>query len=167
MIENLWAPWRASYIRKGEKKSEGCIFCEFPQKGPASYKEHFILYSSEKAFVIFNLYPYNAGHLMVIPRRHVSDLSELPKEEYQALCELLQKTVAILKQELLPEGMNLGMNLGKAAGAGIADHCHFHVVPRWNGDTNFMPVVAETKVIGKSLGELYQKLLPAFKEVFG
>jgi len=141
-------------------KPEGCIFCRFPAE--TSDRENLVLGRSAHAFVILNKYPYNNGHLMVIPRRHVADLSLLPEEEFQDLHRLLRASVQQLAAAYQPQGFNLGMNLGRVAGAGIADHLHYHVVPRWGGDTNFMPVLAETKVMIEHLGSSYDRLRVLF-----
>jgi ATP adenylyltransferase len=147
---------------QGEHGAQECIFCRFPADGKARRQEHQILCVTAHAFVSMNRFPYNSGHVMVVPRTHTADLMALPEAEYQDTCELLRKTVAILTGELSAHGCNLGMNLGRVAGAGIDQHAHFHIVPRWNGDTNFMPVVGDTKVLSEHLLATYDKLLPAF-----
>lgn len=139
-----------------------CIFCAFPALGRGRHREHLILCASRFFFVMMNRFPYNNGHIMVVPARHVADPSLLPDEEHQALAEGLRRATTILRGVLEPHGFNVGMNLGRAAGAGIDAHCHWHVVPRWNGDTNFMPVVGEVKVMGEHLEASYDRLLPAF-----
>jgi ATP adenylyltransferase len=160
-MDVLWAPWRMEFI-KGEKP-QGCIFCDFPaQTGAEADRKNLILGRSPSSFAIFNKYPYNSGHLMIIPRRHTADFPSLSKAESEDLHGLLALAVRLLNQELKPDGMNIGMNLGRAAGAGIADHLHYHIVPRWNGDTNFMPVVSETKVIVEHLSATYDRLRPLF-----
>src|SRR5262249_43546430 len=142
--------------------SQECIFCKFPADGPAQFEEHQILCCTPHAFVIMNRFPYNSGHVMVVPRQHTADLMALPEPAYQATCELLRKTLAIVTRELSAHGANLGMNLGRVAGAGIDQHAHFHIVPRWNGDTNFMPVTGDTKVLSEHMLATYEKLRPAF-----
>jgi ATP adenylyltransferase len=160
-MENLWAPWRMEFIQA--EKPEGCIFCTFPaQTGEQADRKNLILGRSRHSFAILNRYPYNNGHLMVIPRRHTAEFEDLPGEELDDLHRLLQRSVRVVKEAYRPEGFNLGMNLGKVAGAGIADHLHHHVVPRWGGDTNFMPVLAETKVLIQHLGESYLLLRRLF-----
>lgn len=162
-LEHLWAPWRSSYVgEKREDREKHCIFCVYPAEGEASFRKNLILYSDPHAFVILNRFPYNGGHVMVVPRLHVATLEELPEEPYLVLCKMIRATCAALRSRLRLDGLNLGMNLGASAGAGIAQHCHFHIVPRWNGDTNFMPVVSGTKVISRALDETYDFLLPAF-----
>jgi len=154
-----------SYILgEANKVSEpGCIFCELPAQGPARFRENLILCCGERAFVILNRFPYNNAHLMVVPRSHVADPSLLPEAEYRVLSELLRRTTARLRQAVKPHGINLGMNLGRTAGAGIDEHCHYHLVPRWDGDTNFMPVVGGAKVISEGLNQTYDRLQPVFE----
>lgn len=154
----LWAPWRMEFI-DAPKRSD-CIFCTFPAEDRDA--ENLILGRSRHSFVIFNRFPYNNGHLMVIPRRHGADFARLPREEADDLNRVLQLAIEILGEEYRPQGFNLGMNLGAAAGAGIAEHLHWHVVPRWAGDTNFMPVVGATKVMIEHLQGGWQKLRPRF-----
>lgn len=163
-IAHLWAPWRTSYIEeKREDRQKGCIFCAYPSEGESGFEKNLILCCTEHAFVILNRYPYNGGHVMVIPRLHVPNLEQLPVDAYQEMCDLLRFTCGAIRSRLKVDGLNLGMNLGESAGAGIASHCHFHVVPRWNGDTNFMPILAGAKVLSRALDETYQFLLPAFR----
>ncbi|MCB9556083.1 MAG: HIT domain-containing protein [Deltaproteobacteria bacterium] len=171
-MDRLWAPWRGQYIleaaaaeRGQSAPREGCIFCTLPAAGAEAARENLILSAGEQAFVIMNRYPYNNGHLMVVPRRHVAELSALDAADYRVLCELLRRTSAALAKVMQPDGINLGMNLGRSAGAGIADHCHFHLVPRWNGDTNFMPVVGQTKVLSFGLEQTYDQLVPEIADL--
>lgn len=159
-MEQLWAPWRLAYITG--TKVDGCIFCVFP-KQDEDQKNH-ILYRGKHAFIIMNAFPYSNGHLMVVPYRHTSDLTELSTEENAEMMALLQKACTVLKKAFCPDGFNVGINMGTAAGAGIADHIHMHIVPRWNGDTNFMPVFADIKVIPEALETTYNKLKPLFDE---
>ncbi|HNN53917.1 MAG TPA: HIT domain-containing protein [Pseudomonadota bacterium] len=163
-MDRLWAPWRMAYILQasGEQGAQQCIFCQFPSEGPARFAEHLILCCNRSAFAIMNRFPYGSGHIMVVPKRHGADLMALPADEYQATCELLRQANQIVGKELGAHGANLGMNLGRVAGAGIDQHAHFHIVPRWNGDTNFMPVVGDVKVISEHLQATYDKLRPAF-----
>lgn len=157
----LWAPWRMEYILNNQKEP-GCIFC------PASLnelRERHILYWGETTLVLMNKFPYNNGHLLVAPVRHVPDLEPLTDRELSALLAMVRRSVAILKQVLNPEGFNVGLNLGKVAGAGVADHLHFHIVPRWNGDTNFMAVVGDLRVIPEHLDQTYERLVLCFQEV--
>lgn len=162
-MDRLWAPWRMAYILGGDERPDGeCIFCAFPQAGRAQFRKHQILCATEHAFVILNKYPYNNGHVMVVPRAHVASLEALDEPAYLATARLLRQSLGALKAALRPDGVNLGMNLGRTAGAGIDQHCHFHLVPRWNGDTNFMPVVGDVKVLSEMLDATYERLLPSF-----
>jgi len=157
-MQRLWAPWRESFILG--RKERGCIFCK--RIKAKNDPRHFILYRGKNSFVILNLYPYNTGHLMVVPNRHIGSPEDLTAQEAQELMTLSAKSVVALRSALKPEGFNLGMNLGRTAGAGIADHIHIHVVPRWSGDTNFMPILAETKVLSLGLKTVYARLKKAF-----
>lgn len=159
-MDRIWAPWRLAFVEGADDKPKGCIFCLFPAE--RRDRERLVLGRSEHAFAILNKYPYNNGHLMVVPRRHVADPADLDEAEWDDLQRLLRTSVAILKQAYGPDALNLGMNLGRAAGAGIADHLHWHAVPRWSGDTNFMPVLAETRVIPEHLDATWEKLRPLF-----
>ncbi len=160
-MDALWAPWRMEFIDKS--KPEGCIFCRFPaERGVDADRRNLIVARSARSFAILNRYPYNSGHLMVIPLRHTADFAGLSDEESQDLHRLLRLSLKALQETYRPDGYNVGMNLGRSAGAGIEDHLHYHVVPRWIGDTNFMPVLAETKVMIESLGQAHDKLSPVF-----
>jgi ATP adenylyltransferase len=153
-----------AYILSGSETpaAEVCIFCARPAEGPARFRDNLILCAGEHAFVIMNKYPYQNGHLMVIPRRHVSDPADLTDAEFAATAELLRRATTAVRAAMTPHGVNIGMNLGRVAGAGIDTHCHYHIVPRWNGDHNFMPVLAETRSIGEHLEATYAKLAPHF-----
>jgi ATP adenylyltransferase len=157
----LWAPWRMGYIL--EKKKRGCIFCKKPTE--RRDKENLILCQGDDAFVIMNKFPYNNGHLMVVPKRHCIDMDQLGDGELQELSYFLKLSLRVLKQCLHPHGFNIGMNIGKVGGAG-EEHIHFHIIPRWTGDTNFMPVLGETKVIPEYLEETYQKLHSVFRDLY-
>ena len=162
-MEKLWAPWRLEFIT-GEKP-EGCIFCLFPAENRD--RERLVLGRSAHSFVILNKFPYNNGHLMVVPRAHVSSLDRLDEEAFLDLQRTLRLSIGVIKEFCSPEGMNVGMNLGHCAGAGIADHLHWHVVPRWVGDSNFMPVLAETRVVPEHLDRTWERLRPAFDRALG
>jgi ATP adenylyltransferase len=148
----------------GHTKGQGCFLCEHP-KDEAHFRENLVLVVQEHAFVCLNRYPFTTSHLLVAPKRHVADPTELEAAEYNALMELLRESIARLRRVVKCEGINVGFNLGKVAGAGVADHLHGHVVPRWNGDTNFMPVIADVRVMPEYLDEAYQRLAPAFLEL--
>jgi len=156
--EILWAPWRMEYIL-GEKE-RGCIFCT--RINQESDKENLILFRGKNNFVIMNKYPYNNGHLMVVPNRHTSELDSLGDPEKLEMMNLVSKSMNVLKKTVNPDGFNVGLNIGKIAGAGIDDHLHFHIVPRWVADTNFMPVVAQTKIISEDLGKTWERLKEGF-----
>jgi len=157
----LWAPWRIEYIRS--PKHDGCIFCDFPKENRD--KERLILHRGKYSFVIMNNYPYNPGHVMIAPYRHVGKWEDLTDDELLEIMKLSQLMIKALKRAMNPDGFNLGVNLGRVAGAGIDDHVHLHIVPRWNGDTNFMPVIADTKVIPESLKEAYDELKRVIDEI--
>ena len=159
-LQRLWTPWRMSYIRGPRPKIDGCPFCVLPNEGDDA--EALIVHRGATAYVVLNAYPYNPGHLMIVPFRHVAALEELTPDEVGEVAQLAQRAVVALKTSSGAEAFNMGMNLGSAAGAGIADHLHQHVVPRWSGDTNFMPVVGQTRVLPELLAETYGRLVPAF-----
>ncbi|OPZ79304.1 MAG: AP-4-A phosphorylase [Actinobacteria bacterium ADurb.Bin444] len=157
-LDVMWAPWRMEYI--GSPKPTGCIFCEKPTAGddPANH----IVWRGNHAFVLLNAYPYNNGHLMVAPYKHIANLEDLAPDVTAEMMRLCQDAIRALKRDFNPDGVNMGINLGSAAGAGVKDHLHIHVVPRWNGDTNFMSVITDTRVIPQSLDESYRILHAAF-----
>ncbi len=157
-IPKLWAPWRMEYIRSIREK--GCIFCDKPAR--EQDRDDLILYRGERAVILMNLYPYNNGHLMIAPYQHASTLEDLPDETMLEIMQLARATMGILRRELQAQGFNLGLNQGEIAGAGIAEHVHFHIVPRWAGDTNFMPVTGHAKVLVEGLQESYDHLKPHF-----
>jgi ATP adenylyltransferase len=157
-MQVLWAPWRMAYVGAG-KTDAGCIFCRAVD-GDA--RDRLLLGASSASVVMLNRYPYASGHLMVAPRRHTAALPDLPDAEHADLADTLRRTLRTLEQVLRPDGFNLGMNLGTCAGAGVADHLHWHVVPRWSGDTNFMPVLADVRVMPEHLLATYDRLRPAF-----
>jgi len=153
-MEQLWAPWRVEYIRK--TREIGCILC---QKIKESNDEaNLILCRGQNNFIILNAFPYNPGHLMVAPYRHTANLQDLTYEEVKEHFDLVRKGVELLKEVMKPDGFNVGLNLGKVAGAGIEEHLHTHIVPRWQGDTNFMPVLSDTRVISEAVTATYKKL---------
>jgi ATP adenylyltransferase len=155
----LWAPWRMEYILG--PKEQGCIFCDKPKQ--TQDRENLILHRGAQAFVIMNKYPYNNGHLLIVPYRHEADLGRLTNAESLEMMELLQKSAAALKGTCAPQGFNIGMNVGAVAGAGIDSHLHFHIVPRWNADTNFMPIIGHTKVVSEGLWETWAHLRERFQ----
>lgn len=159
MADVVWAPWRMTYILA--EKPTGCIFCTKPREQCDA--ENLIVWRGYTAFVMMNRYPYNNGHLMVVPQAHAASLTELEPAQRAELGELTMLCEQVLRQAMRPDGFNIGLNLGSAAGAGIAEHLHVHVVPRWDGDTNFMTVVSELRVIPQHLDQTYAMLMPYFQ----
>jgi ATP adenylyltransferase len=164
IVERLWRPWRIKYIRDIESiRDEGCIFCTKPES--SDDRQSLILYRGEKAYIMMNLFPYNTGHVMVSPYRHLGEFEDLDDEERKELMDLATLAVKAIKRAMEPQAFNLGMNLGKVAGAGFHEHLHMHVVPRWLGDTNFMPVVAKAKVLPESIEEKSDRLRSSVEEI--
>ncbi len=156
-MENLWRPWRIKYILGDKEK--GCIFCDKLREQKDT--ENYILRRSETSFIMLNIYPYNNGHLMVVPYKHVASFEGLSKDELGELMQMVNLCTELLKKTMRPDGFNIGVNLGRVAGAGVKDHVHIHVVPRWTGDTNFMPVLADVRVIPEGLDSVYESLARA------
>jgi ATP adenylyltransferase len=157
-MKYIWAPWRIQYIRG--KKPKGCILCDKPSEDKD--KENYILYRGKKNFIMLNSFPYNPGHLLVAPYRHTGNMDELTIAERNEHYELVSRSIKVLKEALNPDGFNIGANLGKAAGAGIDEHFHSHIVPRWNGDNNFVPVLADVRVVPQALVDTYDALWGKF-----
>jgi len=161
-LERLWSPWRAKYIASGvDSQAEGCVFCRIASD-PEHDETNLVLHRAEHAFIVLNLYPYISGHLMVVPYLHTAEFDSLPKEISDDLMDLAKRSQTALREVYTPSGFNLGMNLGSAAGAGMPDHLHIHLLPRWSGDTNFMTTVGETRVLPESLETTYSKLRARF-----
>ena len=156
-MDVLWAPWRMAYIGTA-REERACIFCAATSGDP---RERLLLGATVHSLIMLNRYPYQSGHLMVAPRRHTADLPGLPADEHADLAETLRRALASLGELFKPDGFNLGMNLGAAAGAGVLDHLHWHIVPRWKGDTNFMPAIADVKVMPEHLLETYDRVRAA------
>ena len=165
-MEKLWSPWRSQYIEtfNSKKEKEGCVFCKAVDESIEDNKCHKV-YDGKTCFAMLNLYPYNSGHLLVIPHKHYSKLSELSQNEIIEMMDVVQLAIKALESVMNPQGFNFGANLGKAAGAGIEDHLHFHIVPRWNGDTNFMPALGEVKIISQDILKTKELLINAFKKI--
>lgn len=161
-MDKLWAPWRVKYITKILKKQKGCVFCRIIKE--KKDKANYILKRTQHSYAVLNIYPYNNGHVLILPNRHVDDLSKLTKSERDDLWALMDDIKKVLDKILSPGGYNLGINLGRVAGAGFPGHLHIHLVPRWHGDVNFMPVVAETKIISQSLRTLHGRITNAYKK---
>jgi ATP adenylyltransferase len=157
-MEQIWAPWRIEYIQM--EKPEGCILCDKPSQN--NDVQNYILHRGDKNFVIMNSYPYNPGHLMIAPYRHIASLEELTKEELHEHFDIVTRSIKLLRQVFNPGGFNIGMNIGQVAGAGIYRHVHTHIVPRWQGDTNFMPVISDVRVVPEALAETYNRLKGKF-----
>ena len=158
--DRIWAPWRLAYVRDASKDAEqGCIFCAKPAEDD---RENLIVHRGERCFVILNLYPYTNGHLMVAPFEHVAGLEDLPAETTAEMMALGQRAIEVLKAAYEPHGFNVGFNQGRVAGAGVEHHIHMHVVPRWGGDTNFMPVLGDTRVMPQTLDQTYETLAGKF-----
>ena len=162
-MKYLWAPWRLPYIKRAGRVENTCIFCALPREGRD--RENRILYQGRRAFAILNTFPYNSGHLMVVPHRHVADPVDLADDEALEMFRLSSATMTAIRETYHAEGFNVGMNIGRPAGAGIVDHLHLHVVPRWIGDTNFMPVFGDVKVLPEDLTETYDRLATALRSV--
>lgn len=159
-IDVLWAPWRMKYIEYTKiEKSRGCFICEAVRS--SNPEEKLVVHRTESVVVLMNRYPYNTGHLLIAPARHVAEFAQLRDSELFELAAILRDSLEWLRKALSPDGFNIGVNIGRVAGAGLEDHLHIHVVPRWNGDTNFMPIVANTKVIPEALVDTHRKITAA------
>jgi len=162
-MKNLWTPWRMTYIQGKKTQEEGCIF--EAGAGKSYDKESLLLYRDALTIVLLNRFPYANGHLLIAPSRHVSDITDLLEEESSALFDMIRESVAIIRKQKTPDGFNIGLNLGTVAGAGHPDHLHFHVVPRWEGDHNYMTVLAEVRTIPEHIEISFDLLLPDFQEL--
>ena len=163
-MKQLWAPWRMEYILNEIDDKKGCIFCDFPKEN--SDIKNLIVYRSKYCFVILNKFPYNNGHVLIVPFEHTNDYIALDDSTLFDMQKIVQKTMQVLKNIMQPTAMNIGMNLGRTAGAGIDQHLHYHIVPRWDGDTNFMPVISDTKVVSESLEATRDKLYNEFQRLY-
>jgi ATP adenylyltransferase len=163
----LWAPWRIEYILSPKDRSRGCIFCNVQSASEDELRARLVVCVTEHAFVVLNRYPFASGHLLVVPHAHVDAVEALDDAAYDATFRLLRDSVVRVKRAFKPEGVNVGMNLGAVAGAGIAEHAHAHVVPRWSGDTNFMPVLADVRVVPQALEATLDHVAPFFADVPG
>lgn len=163
-MEKLWAPWRVNYIKQTDRRYRPHTFTRIIKS--RDDKNNFVIFRRELSFCVLNIYPYNNGHLLIVPNRRVDDISKLKRAEREDLMDSVEIAKNLLEDTMKPQGFNIGLNLGSAAGAGIPQHIHFHIVPRWKGDSNFMPVVGETKVISQSLKESYKLLRDAYKKKY-
>jgi ATP adenylyltransferase len=160
-MDRLWTPWRFDYISKIDPSSARCVFCEILADNRDA--ENFILHRGRSAFVILNLFPYTSGHVLVVADRHIATLEDATQEELHEFLEAAQACERALRKEYHPDGFNIGFNIGRAAGAGVDRHLHMHVLPRWTGDSNFLSVVAETRVLPEDIPQTYKRLLPYFR----
>jgi ATP adenylyltransferase len=158
-MDRLWSPWRLTYVSSSTRPRTGCVFCDV---APLTEPDSLVVWEGSTHYVVLNLYPYNNGHLMVVPRRHIASLADMDATELQEMAVLMRRSEGVLLDAYRPEGINVGINLGRAAGAGIHEHLHVHLVPRWAGDTNFMTVVGETRVLPEELGATAGRLRPLF-----
>ncbi len=164
-MDKLWSPWRSKYIesfKPGALKDGECLFCKVQKTN--TDKDNYIVYRSEHSFIIMNLYPYNSGHIMIVPYQHTSELYSLNKDETLDCMNMVNLGCKILNDSVFPHGFNIGVNIGRISGAGIDEHVHFHIVPRWSGDTNFMPVINDVKLVSEAMDDTYKKLLKALEK---
>ena len=164
MFKILWNPWRYEYIKTTTKPNKTCIFCELLKQRD---EEAYILHRGKYSYVVLNAYPYNSGHLMIVPYKHVGTIEELDQETIIEMMNFVKKSIRVLREAFTPDGFNIGINIGRAAGAGIPGHVHIHVVPRWVGDSNFMAIIASTKTLPISLDETYTILREKWKQING
>ncbi|MEO0083000.1 MAG: HIT domain-containing protein [candidate division WOR-3 bacterium] len=161
-MKQIWAPWRMQYIKQcqtAKTKNDGCFLC-LPNK-----KNSYVVYQGKYCYIMLNRFPYNPGHLMIVPYRHLGSIEQLSESESQEMFQLMNYSISALKQTMKPEGFNIGINIGNVAGAGVPDHIHIHLVPRWLGDTNFLPVLTDTKIINQALKDTKQKLKKIIKSI--
>lgn len=156
-MEHLWTPWRMTYLQGNSPRIDGCLFC-YAAANPEADSTSYILHRGQRTFIILNLYPYNNGHLMIVPFEHVESIESLPPETLAELMALSQRSLTVLRKAYNPQAFNIGMNIGAAAGAGVPGHVHMHIVPRWSGDTNFMSALSETRVIPEMVSQTYERL---------
>ena len=162
-MQHLYAPWRMEYV--GVEQPPGCLFCRLRDQAPAQDRETLVVAREPGAIVVLNRFPYNSGHVMVAPHQHAASFEDLDRQTTAELMAAVRKTLGALRRALSPQGFNVGANIGRPAGAGIPDHFHLHIVPRWDGDTNFMPVLAEVKVVNEHLDRTWEKLTAAFSAI--
>lgn len=163
-MERLYTPWRMRFVTSSPKKTEGCVFCAKLNDSPAFDQENYVVYRGEATFVIMNIYPYNTGHLMILPNKHVATLSAMSAEARLEVMNLSAYFTDLLSQLMYPDGFNIGLNLGRVAGAGIDSHLHLHIVPRWGGDNNFMAAIAETRILPETIGDTYGRIMNLLKK---
>ena len=162
-MKRMWTPWRMAYLKAPKESKRGCIFCDKIRQNRAKDRENLVVWRGKRAFAVLNLYPYTNGHLMVAPYQHTGELESLDGATLKEMMLLVAQSIRALRTMMNPQGFNVGANLGRVAGAGVEDHVHIHIVPRWGGDTNFMPVLADVRMIPELLPQTYDGLLEAFK----
>lgn len=167
MTNPLWAPWRMEYILGPKSHDKACIFCGVVEASPEERRERLVVATTPRLFVVLNRYPFAAGHILIVPHAHASSLEDLSPEDHHELFRVVREGCVRIKRALKPEGLNVGLNLGAAAGAGVAAHLHVHVVPRWSGDTNFMPALADTRVMPQALAATQAHLEKFFADLDG
>jgi ATP adenylyltransferase len=165
-MERLWSPWRLGYVTGAASPASGCIFCDAARALPEPARADLVLVRGRLSYVVLNLYPYNSGHLMVAPDRHVASLAGLTADELTEVARFARDAEVALTEAYQPQGINVGINIGRPAGAGIVDHLHVHLVPRWTGDTSFMSVIGETRVLPESIGDTAARLRPIFERLY-
>jgi ATP adenylyltransferase len=163
-LERLYTPWRMKYVTSAQKNDGGCVFCAKIDASAEHDRENYVIYRGDKTFAVMNIYPYNTGHIMILPHTHVATLAEVRPETQFELITLIAYFTDLLSQLMNPDGFNIGLNIGQAAGAGIDSHLHIHIVPRWTGDSNYMPVIGQTKVLPEELGDTYDKIVAWLKK---
>lgn len=163
-MERIYTPWRMQYVTSNEKKMDGCVFCAKLNDDTERDHENYMVYRGKSAFVLMNIYPYNTGHLMILPHQHVSTLAAVSREAQIEIITLTSYFTELLSQILKPDGFNVGINQGKSAGAGLGSHLHMHIVPRWSDDSNFMTVIGDTRVLPELLDDTYKKIFEAVQE---
>lgn len=161
MRKTIWAPWRMDFIIEAQKKSRGCLFCQIPRLGVS--QKNLVLYADKDAYVVLNRYPYTIGHLLVIPKRHVAQFSQIKPKEHQKMGELIASSIKALKKGYRAQGFNIGLNIGAVAGAGIKKHIHYHVIPRWRGDSNCLPILSDARLVSEHIRETYKRLVKYFR----
>lgn len=164
-MERLWAPWRMEFIQELREKGSGCLFCEMGAAGDD--RERMVLHRGKHCYTMLNRFPYNNGHIMIVPYKHTGDLLELSDEEHAEIMRMCAHSVKIMTESMDAEGFNCGFNIGAVAGAGIRDHIHLHVVPRWSGDSNFMPVISDTRTMPEYLEKTYDRLIGGYSKIQG
>ena len=163
-MERLFTPWRREYVTSTQKKEEGCVFCDHLNAEPGHDRKNYVLYRGHASFAVMNIYPYNTGHLMILPHSHVASLSEVAPNVQFEMIALTSYFTELLSELMHPDGFNVGINMGQVAGAGIDSHLHIHIVPRWSGDSNFMSVVGETRVLPEELIDTYDRIMTLLKK---